>query len=171
MEWQKFVTTILIITALNSILYAPNLDSKDKERKELNKERITRLDELMSAEFSPQRLRELLVLLEVPDPEMAFNQARLETGNFSSRAFNDASNCFGMHLPLVRETTSNGHIIADRGRKVAMYNTWVDSVIDYVLYLKYYESLGYDINNYEEFLVDAHYCESKDYVKLLKSMT
>lgn len=172
MEWQRFITTILIITFLNAgSLYAPNLNSKDKERKELSKERMTRLDELMVDEFSESNLRELLKLLDVPDPDMAFKQARLETGNFTSRAFKVASNCFGMHLPTTRETTSNGHIIADRGRKVAMYDTWIDSVLDYVLYLKYYESLGYNIYDYEKFLIDANYCESKNYIKLLKSMT
>ena len=136
-----------------------------------NKASKRRLNELLLAEFSPENLKDLLILLETPNPSLIYRQARLESGNFTSRVFLEANNCMGMHLARIRPSTSNGFIIADRGRKVAKYDTWVDGILDFVLYLRYYESLGYDTSNYEEFLTLSGYCESPRYVKLLKSMT
>ena len=173
MKWIKRTTIALLIIFISSkLLFAPSLSNYVSEQKQANKHAQIRLYELINEEeFSPQRLRELLVLLDVPDPDMIFKQAKLETGWFTSRVFKEGRNLFGMHLSRVRETTASGYIIADNNRKVSKYDTWVDSVLDFVLYLEYYESLGYDIHNYDEFLTLSGYCESEGYVNLLKSMT
>jgi len=54
--------------------------------------------------------------------------AAWETGNFKSRLYNEANNCFGMHRPKTWvstsvDVTSNGY---------AVYNNFLDSVTDFV---------------------------------------
>jgi len=172
MKYVK-LTQVLIVMAMLSCkpLLAPNLDKYQLEQKQSNMRRIARLDELMSSDFSPENLRELLFLLDAPDPQVIYNQARLETANFTSNVFRRTNGCFCMHLPRVRPTTSNGYIIADNGSRVAKYDTWVDSVLDLLLYFEYYEGLGYDTSDYYSFLVEAGYCElGSTYVVILKSM-
>ena len=172
MKWQKIITTILIITFLNSgELYAPNLNSQDKEQKEQNKERTVRLEELMSVEFSESNLRELLVLLEASHPDIVIKQMKLETSWFTSRVFKEFNNLAGMHFPRVRDSYSYEYGIADNGRRVAKYRSWQSSVLDYLLLVNYYEQLGYDSSNYYKFLSDIGYCEGNQYTNILKSMT
>jgi len=54
--------------------------------------------------------------------------AAWETGNFKSRLYNEANNCFGMHRPKTWastsvDVTSNGY---------AVYDNFLDSVTDFV---------------------------------------
>lgn len=163
---------VLIIILLNSEpLFAPTLTKYQTEQQRSNMERITRLNELMSSSFSPENLMELIILLEMPSPDIIFKQAKLESAWFSSRVFKEGLNLFGMHLPRVRETTANSYIIADNGRKVAKYDTWIDSVLDMKLFIEYYEDLGYDPLNYYDFLIAIGYCEKDIYTNILKKMS
>lgn len=171
MEWKKLITTIMIITALNSALYAPNLNSKDKDRKELNKERMTRLDYLMRAEFSPENVLALITVLEMPSPDIIYNQSRLETANFTSRVFKEGNNLFGIHFARIRDSYAFEFMIADNGRRVAKYRSWQSSVLDLKLQIEYYERLGYNSYDYYKFLRDTGYCENDNYTNILKSMT
>jgi uncharacterized FlgJ-related protein len=152
-------------------LFAPDLPEVSEKHKHLNKERIMRLDFLMSVDFSPENLKALLFLLDAPSPDIIYNQARLETANFTSRVFKQANNLFGMHSPRIRENLTSGYIIADNRRKVAKYNKWQDSVLDIMLYFEYYEDLGYNTTDYYTFLRKVGYCEKDSYVNILKSMT
>jgi uncharacterized FlgJ-related protein len=125
----------------------------------------------MRAEFSKENLKALIIILDLPDPDMIYNQARLETGNFTSRVFKEGSNLFGMHRARIRPTTSNDYMIADYGRRVAKYETWQDSVLDMVHYYEYYESLGYSTDDYLVFLKEVGYCEGDQYTDILKNMS
>jgi hypothetical protein len=164
------IVIFLILTCFNQ-LFAPNLTNTQEEQKNTNKERIVRLDELMTAEFSVDNLKELLILLNAPDPEIILNQAKLETGWFKSRLFVYHNNLFGMHFPRHRETYSDRYTIADNGSKCASYGSWQSSVLDLLLYFEYYESRGYDTKDYYGFLVDVGYCEKNIYVNILKRMS
>jgi hypothetical protein len=169
------ITLIVIFINLSTFkgLYTPNLSNYVTEQKESNIERKIRLNEILNQkEFSEQALRELLVLLEVPDPKISFNQARLETGNFTSRVFKEGNNLFGMHMPRVRDTYAFEYMIADNNRRVAKYRSWQSGVLDYVLLIKYYSDLGYDTTCFYTFLININYCElGGGYLDILKQMT
>lgn len=167
---KKLVFFIILMTTLS--LQAPELSDKDKEKKELNKQDDRDLNYLMESEFSEENLLKLLNILGVTHAEEAVKQSKLETGWFSSRLFTEHNNLFGMHFPRVRDTYAHEYTIADNGRKVASYRSWVSSVLDFVLYLDYYKSLGYSTDNYHQFLVDVGYCEKGAYyIKLLKMIS
>lgn len=168
---KNLCVTIILILSLFKLSFAPNISKYQVEQKEVNMMRITRLNELMNEEFSPERLKELLVVLQVPNPDVAFAQARLETSNFTSRVFKEGNNLFGMHLAIIRDTYAFEYMIADNGSRVAKYRSWVSSVLDYALLVEYYEGLGYNTSDYYVFLDQMGYCESKGYTNLLKRMT
>ncbi len=163
-------TIFLILTCFNQ-LSAPNLSEYQTELKQENMMRITRLNELMVADFSPENLKELLILLKAPEPNIIFNQAKLESGWFKSRLFIYQNNLFGMHYPRTRDTYSDRYVIADNGARVASYGSWQSSVLDLLLYFEYYESRGYSTADYYSFLVKVGYCEKSVYVNILKSMS
>jgi len=173
MQWLKITVITLSIIFLNiGQLFAPNLSEHQIEEKEANKASKTRLNELLVAEFSPQNLQELLILLKTPNPEIAYRQARLESGNFTSRVFKEGNNLFGIHYPRIRDSYAFEYMIADGNRKVSKYRSWQSSCLDYVLLVKYYEDLGYNSDDYYAFLTEIHYCElGSRYIDILKSMS
>ena len=77
---KKICIVILVILLCFNQLLAPNLSKYQRHCKEATKERIIRLNELMTAEFSENNLRELLVLLNAPSPNIIVKQSKLETG-------------------------------------------------------------------------------------------
>lgn len=129
-----------------------------------------RYNELMQSEFSEANLRELLFLLDVPDIDIIFCQARLETSNFTSKLFREENNLFGMHMPYTRDSYAYEYVIADRRSRVASYRSWQSSVLDLKCFIDYSVSKGYSTDDYYKFLVDVGYCEGDDYVDILKSM-
>lgn len=163
------VLTLLILTCFNS-LFAPNLSMYQEHCKQVTKERIVRLNQLMTIEFSEDNLRELLVLLDAPNLIIIIEQMRLETGRFTSPLFLNHNNLTGMHYPRVRDTYASGYTIADNGRKCSSYKSWQSSVLDFLLRIEYYENLGYSSNDYYSFLENTGYCEKDGYADLLKSM-
>lgn len=172
MRWLKITVIALMLTFLSSEgLLAPSLSMYQRHCKEVSKERKTRLNELMTAKFSEGNLLELLILLGAPSPKIIVKQAKLESGWFKSRLFVYENSLFGMHYPRLRETYSDRYVIADNGSKCASYGSWQSSVLDLLLYLDYYEKLGYSTANYYKFLKDAGYCEGAQYTNILKSMT
>jgi len=77
-------------------------------------------------DFSEQKLKEYILELNLKCPEVILAQAKLESGNFTSRAFREQNNLFGLHVARQRPT------LAKKGRgKLAHYNSWRDSVVDY----------------------------------------
>jgi hypothetical protein len=78
--------------------------------------------------FSESKLKEYILELNFKFPEIVYAQAKLETGNFTSNAFKNKNNLFGLHVARQRPTLakkSNNHL--------AYYHTWKESVIDYAL--------------------------------------
>jgi len=152
-------------------VYAPNLSTYQIHCKEVTKERIIRLDELLTAEFSESNLRELLMLLDAPSPDIIVKQSKLETGWYKSKLFVYHNSLFGMHYPRLRDTYSDRYTIADNGSKCASYGSWQASVLDLLIFFEYCESFGYSTANYYKFLVDVGYCEKDIYINILKKMS
>jgi uncharacterized FlgJ-related protein len=55
-------------------------------------------------EFSEDLLKEYILELNLRFPEVVLAQAKLESGNFTSRAFREQNNLFGMHVARSRPT-------------------------------------------------------------------
>lgn len=97
-------------------------------------------------------------------PRIAFVQAVIESGNFTSPLFRSHNNLFGMRFPLVRETSSVGK--SKKG--YAIYEDWSDSVHDYLLWQKYFTK-GKKMSE-EEYLdlLGGIYAEDVSYVSAIK---
>lgn len=63
-------------------------------------------------------------------------QAKHETGNFTSRLYRLAYNCFGMKVPSIRPYVRSGTIEANEGL-FSKYNSVEQCVEDYVLWLTF----------------------------------
>lgn len=84
----------------------------------------------------------------IPHAHIVLAQARLETGNFTSRKCKVDKNLFGMK----------------RGRRYAKYRCWQDSVKDY----KERISSRYQGGDYYKFLKSIHYAEDVHYQSKIK---
>jgi hypothetical protein len=83
--------------------------------------------------FSEEKLKQLLIDLNVKFPDIAFAQARYESGNFgknkNANLFHSNHNLFGMRVAMSRPTTNIGE-----ENNFAIYENWVMSVIDYAFW-------------------------------------
>lgn len=84
----------------------------------------------------------------VPHSNIVLAQARLETGNFTSRRCREDHNLFGMK----------------RRGKYAKYRRWQDSIADYKMRI----SSRYNGGDYYTFLKRIGYAKDQNYIKKLK---
>jgi len=115
--------------------------------------------------FSPELLKQAMYFEGIQAPEIAFKQAQLETGGFTSELFIVAKNVFGMRYARVRDTYAIGEY-----KSHAYYNTWISSVKDYALWQAWYIEKGHDLNDYFAFLKDVGYATDKKYINKLKEI-
>jgi hypothetical protein len=100
--------------------------------------------------FSEAKLIQFMDIIEMKHPKIVFNQARHETGNFTSPRFIKYNALFGFQ-------TSDTDIIK--------YKSWKESVIAYKAWQM--KRLRTD-ENYYDFLVRVKYSEDPDYINKLK---
>mgnify|MGYP006273871785 CR=1 FL=1 len=84
-------------------------------------------------DFSRLVLLKEINKLDMKFPHIVFSQALLETGNFSSKLFQNYNNLFGMKVPLKRESLARGKTKAG----YAKYEFWSNSIYDYFLWQTY----------------------------------
>lgn len=95
-------------------------------------------------------------------------QSVLETANFTSEVCRENNNLFGMKYPKVRVTTA-----LCENRFHAVYSSYIDSVIDYVIWLSYQHFSKTDLIVLDKFkskLQKSNYCPSPDYIKRIDSV-
>lgn len=102
-----------------------------------------------SAQTAVQVAKEL-VKQGVPHAQIVLAQARLETGNFTSRRCREDNNLFGMK----------------NGRRYAKYKNWRDSIADY----KKRISSRYEGGDYFDFLHRIGYATDQKYTVKLKNI-
>lgn len=110
--------------------------------------------------FSPEALEEYLSELNIRHADIVYSQAKLESGNFSSRIFKENNNLFGMKMARQRATTATGE---SRGH--ATYSSWRQSVDDYAMYYNKYLS-RLSRSEYIEYL-GRNYAQDANYTKKL----
>jgi len=115
-------------------------------------------------EFSSEKLKNALISLNIRFPHIVYAQAKLETGNFSSKIFKENNNLFGMREANVRPTTNKG-----TENNHAYFDSWYDSVLDYAFYQASYLS---DIKTESEYFqyLGQNYAEDPNYIQVLQKV-
>lgn len=114
--------------------------------------------------FKEEELIAYIKELNIKFPHIVIAQAKLESGNYTSKIFKENHNLFGMKEAKVRISTNKG---TNRGH--AMYESWQQCVIDYALYQATYLSKFKTEEQYYAYLAE-HYAENASYVKLVKKI-
>jgi hypothetical protein len=157
------VTTAIVSTILSSVFLYIGYDLGSNVLIYLSEEeKLVIIQE--HNQFSKDKLIEKLKELNVKFPYIAFAQAKLETGNFTSKVFRENSNCFGMREAKQRITTAQG-----TENNHAYYASWGESVYDYAFYQCRYLS---GINTEEQYFqyLSQSYAENPNYVSILKDI-
>jgi len=115
-------------------------------------------------EFSEDKFISMLDEINLPHPHITLAQAKLETGNFTSKIFNENHNSFGQKEAKVRINLARG---TQYGH--AYYNSWEESILDYAYWYSTYAS---KCKTEEQFyqLLDRVYAEDPLYSKKLRAM-
>lgn len=114
--------------------------------------------------FSEEKLIDLLKDLNVKFPHIVLAQAKIESGNYTSKVFNENNNLFGMKEARVRIHTAQG-----TQYNHAYYQNWRESVYDYAFYqCRYLSSLNTEDEYYH--YLDQSYAEAENYVNSLKTI-
>ena len=95
-----------------------------------------------------EQVRQELIKQNIPHYNIVLAQARLETGNFTSRLCKVNHNLFGIK----------------HGRRYARYSDWRQSIADY----KKRISSRYKGGDYYQFLIRIGYAKDKQYVSKLR---
>jgi uncharacterized FlgJ-related protein len=112
--------------------------------------------------FSEQNVYRQLIKLGVAYPDVVLAQAKIETGNFTSKIFIENNNLFGMKLPERRETTAIG-----KNRNHATYTDWIQSIKDYKLWQDKMIHRAPTKHAYLAYL-KRNYAEDKNYINKIK---
>jgi hypothetical protein len=142
-------TIIAIIgISLISIFYTFRLIHSNEEpiRPSITEVRV--VDSLVIDSFSEANLIILMENLEIREPQIVLNQAKLETGNFKSYLFKVSNNLFGFR-------NYNGY---------KKYKNWQCSVVAY----KEWQDKHYKGGDYYWFLKYVHYAVDSNYCNKLK---
>ena len=115
-------------------------------------------------EFSEEKLISKIKELNFRFPHIVLAQAKLESGNYSSKMFKENNNLFGMKEAKSRINiaggTQNGH---------AYYDSWSESIYDYALYYSTYLSKIKNEKEYFQYLSQS-YAEDPNYISNLKNI-
>jgi len=96
--------------------------------------------------------------------KIALQQAKLESGHFTSERFVNDCNVFGMMKAVNRKTTSIG-----QKDGYAVYESWKKSADDYYLWQNQFRKLTGN-EDYGKILEKRHYNLNKEYVKTVKAV-
>lgn len=106
-------------------------------------------DSIISNKFSEDKLKNLISILELKEPNIVLNQCKLETGNYTSDAFKNHNNLFGFM----------------KDNKIRHYNNWKESVIHYA----HWQNINYKGEDYYKFLKKINYACDSLYINKLKN--
>jgi len=84
---------------------------------------------IQSKQFSEEAFINLLKDCNIKYPHIVLAQAKVESGNFTSKVFRQNNNMFGMRKARQRITTAESE-----KNTYAYYRDWIDAVHDYAMY-------------------------------------
>jgi uncharacterized FlgJ-related protein len=112
--------------------------------------------------FSEVNVYKQMLKIGIAYPDVALAQAKIETGNFTSKIFIENNNMFGMKLPERRRTTAIGE-----KHNHAEYTSWIQSLIDYKLWQDKMIHRAPTKHAYLAYL-SRNYAEDKNYIRKIK---
>ncbi len=114
--------------------------------------------------FSEKALMQYMKAINIKFPEVVFQQAKLESGNFNSHLFKTKHNLFGMKKAMQRATLSIG-----KPNQYAYFKSWKECVIDYALYQSRYFP---KVKRKEEYINELckSYAENSNYKQLITEL-
>jgi len=114
--------------------------------------------------FNEDKLIDKLKELNVNFPYIALAQAKLETGNYTSKIFRESNNLFGMKEAKSRITTAKGTQFNH-----AYYESWTESVYDFAFHqCRYLPNIKTE-EQYFQYL-GQNYAEDPNYINRLKNI-
>lgn len=161
-RYYIFLILIGLVSGLGSGLWPYYQLKKNEFRLMTPEEKLIIIQE--HNKFSEEKLIVKLKELNIKFPHIVLAQAKLETGNFTSKVFRENNNLFGMKESSMRITTSKG-----TENNHAYYNNWYESLLDYSFYQCRYLSNLQTEEQYLQYLGQS-YAESPEYVKILTGM-
>lgn len=116
--------------------------------------------------FTEESLINYMEELNMAFPHIVLAQAKLETGNFTSKVFKDNNNLFGMKRAGKRPSTVK-HISRGHGR----YMHWKESVLDYALRQAYYRAHSMKSDEeYYQHLIQSGYARDVNYISKIRKI-
>jgi hypothetical protein len=114
--------------------------------------------------FNEDKLIDKLKELNVNFPYIALAQAKLETGNYTSKIFRESNNLFGMKEAKSRITTAKGTQFNH-----AYYESWTESVYDFAFHqCRYLPNIRTEEQYYQ--YLGQNYAEDPKYIDRLKNI-
>jgi len=113
--------------------------------------------------LTEQNLLDSLVKWNCYFPELVIKQMKIESANFNSNIFHQTNNLMGMTYPSRRQTTAIGKYKVGK-YTYAVYDNWVSSAKDYLLFQQTYFTEKY----YHSFLENVGYAEDSSYINKIK---
>lgn len=98
----------------------------------IHKTQVVDTVQVQGIAFSEEALIDLLRSSNIKYPYIVLAQAKIESGNFTSRIFKQNNNLFGMKEPKIRTTTALGTRFGH-----AYFSNWESSVYDYAMFQNY----------------------------------
>ena len=153
-----------VIFGISILIAGLSVAQVSKVRKQEFSEKEVELIIMKYNEFSEEKLVSKLKELNFKFPHIVLAQAKLETGNFTSKMFNENNNLFGMKEARSRINTADG---TQYGH--AYYDNWLESVYDYAFYSSTYLHKVKNERDYYTYLSQS-YAEDPNYIVQLKSI-
>lgn len=143
-KWTNITIIVCIIILAFSIF-------RSTFKKEPTLQRVIYITDTVNFEkFSEDNLIKYMQILEIEHQDIVLNQAKHETGNFTSNRFKEYNALFGFQISDVN---------------IIKYKSWRESVIHY----KYWQMKKLRLNeDYYNFLERVNYSEDPDYINKLK---
>ena len=158
-----FSTLISLLSIfLFKLLFIPSISLKEVPSLKSKYEKVCIAE--VQNNFTEEKFINKIKQLNLKYPHIAYAQAMLESGNFTSKIFKENNNMFGMKQARTRinlaKSTQYNH---------AYFETWEDCLLDFAFHRATYFSKLKTEQDYYNYL-GKYYAEDPSYIGKLKSM-
>jgi flagellum-specific peptidoglycan hydrolase FlgJ len=143
-----FLLGIIVVFFINWLREPSNSIIVQKVPVEIKKDTIIKQKD--SLNLNAHNVKKVIIKHKIPHPDIVLAQAKLESGNFTSKLSKTHNNIFGLKT----------------GNKYTRYTHWSECVADYATRI----SSRYKGGNYYQFLDRINYARDPDYTSRLKAM-
>lgn len=154
---MRLVSFAFVVVLITSFIHGPTINKVVRVNKVV-------YSAVVDLPFSEENFMIVMKRFGIRFPEIVLAQAKLETGNFSSKIFLKNNNLFGMKVARTRLTVATGE---RHGH--ANYEHWTYSVMDYALYQSTYAKRVRTRDGYFKFL-SRGYAENDRYIESIKNL-